>query len=674
MLISSKRKLIIAVLLVCSIALNIQARPAQAVDPLSAIEKDHKRGLISLDQKVLLQVKAIRHYDQLPAKYKSADASTFHSGLRTATLALLSIRSVWQTLSPDTRMSVDKSLSRIGATFTYDSPGGYFKLHFDTAGPNAVASTDTNGNSIPDFIDRCAAYADTSYVQHAVLGYWDPPSDGAAGGDSLYDIYFVETGIYGYMVPEGPGPAPWNDYYSYIVLNRDFLDFPPNSDPEGDVVGAAKATVAHEYHHAVQVAYDAGEDLWFMESDATFMEDIVFDNTNDNYNYLQAFYSAPHLSLTENSFHGYSCFVWETFLAEKFDTSLMVAIWEGATTSSVLAVQRDTLLARYGWELDSAFAEFVVWNFVTDSRNDGQHFGEADQYLPVYIDGGYFGYPVNTIISSHDPAGYGATYLRFFPGAAIGTLELTFNGSQPQEWSVCIVKSVLENEHEFEKILLDSISYSGSIEIPNFENYYSVTMIGINLSEPSPSSSFSYSADVNIPYSLTSTVLTVDSSVYSGGERLFQLQIANTSPVVDLLSVTAWDDKGWIQPDTLIRSLGSGKDTTVAFVVSPPQGTPLDQVSSLSFKVWSWGDTLVTDTQLTGAVTRLYRGDMDFSGAIDIADLTYFVAFLFLGGPNPEPLVIAADFGCDGAVDVSDLTAMIAYLFKAGLAPVCNPY
>lgn len=668
------KKLIIAFFFVCSFALNVQTRSVQAVDPLDAIENDYRRGLISLDEKVLLQVKAIRNYDQLPVKYKSDDNATFHSGSRSATLVLLYIRTIWETLSPETRSSVNKSLTRIGAAFTYDSPGGFFKLHYDTAGPNAVEATDTSGNSVPDFIDRCAAYLDTSYVQHTVLGYWDPPSDGVAGGDSLYDIYFLETGIYGYMVPEGQGPAPWNDYYSYIVLNRDFLDFPPNNDPEGDVAGAAKATVAHEFHHAVQVAYDASEDLWFMESDATYMEDIVFDNADDNYNYLQAFYSAPHLSLTENTVHAYSSFVWEVFLAEKFDTSLMVAIWEGATVSDVLTVQRDTLLARYGWELDSAFAEFTLWNFATGSRNDGQHFTEADQYPPVYVDLNYFGYPVNIVTSSQDPAGYGASYVRFYPGGAVGTLKVTFNGNQSPKWAAYIVKSVTENEHEFEKISLDTNSYFGLIEIPNFENYYSVTLIGINLSESSPSTSFTYSADVNIPYSLTSALITVDSSVYSGGERLFELRITNTSPVVDMLSVTAWDDRGWIQPDTINRSLGSGMDTLVKISVNPPQGTELDLVSNLTFRVWSWGDTSVADTQLTGAVTRLYRGDTNFSGAIDIADLTYFVAFLFTGGSNPEPLLTAADFGCDGKVEISDLTALVRFLFQAGPAPICNPY
>jgi hypothetical protein len=36
-----------------------------------------------------------------------------------------------------------------------------------------------------------------------------------------------------------------------------------------------KVTAAHEFFHAVQFAYDIGEDGWLMESTATWMEEHV---------------------------------------------------------------------------------------------------------------------------------------------------------------------------------------------------------------------------------------------------------------------------------------------------------------------------------------------------------------------------------------------------------------
>ena len=47
-----------------------------------------------------------------------------------------------------------------------------------------------------------------------------------------------------------------------------------------------KVTAAHEFFHAVQFAYDIGEDGWFMESTATWMEEHVYDAINDNLQYL----------------------------------------------------------------------------------------------------------------------------------------------------------------------------------------------------------------------------------------------------------------------------------------------------------------------------------------------------------------------------------------------------
>jgi len=71
-------------------------------------------------------------------------------------------------------------------------------------------------------------------------------------------------------------------------------------------------------------------------------------------------------------------------------------------------------------------------------------------------------------------------------------------------------------------------------------------------------------------------------------------------------------------------------------------------------------------------------GDIDGitgpGGPIDVADLTYLVAYLFQGGP-PPPVIAAANVdgivGPGGPVDVADLTYLVAYLFQGGPEPVC---
>ena len=48
-----------------------------------------------------------------------------------------------------------------------------------------------------------------------------------------------------------------------------------------------QVTAAHELFHAVQFAYDYYEDGWFMEATATWAEDELFDDVNDNVQYLR---------------------------------------------------------------------------------------------------------------------------------------------------------------------------------------------------------------------------------------------------------------------------------------------------------------------------------------------------------------------------------------------------
>ncbi len=650
-----------------------------AHDPLAAIEQDYAQGSLTLDEKVMLQLKAIRAPSELPDKYKAvrlaAGVPEAYGG--SVTMILKEIRSQWDLLSTSTRRAFMETMARWGTDFVYDSPGGFFKLHYDIDedSVHAVPTDDSDLSGVPDFVEKCAAYLDTVWARHIDLGYLLPPSDGGLGGDEKYDIYFQNMSYYGYVVYEGNGPMPWNDHFSYMVLHHNFLVFPPNPDPEGCQWGAAKATAAHEYHHAVQFAYDVDEDTWFMELDAVYMEDIVFDHADDNLNYLGAFFSEPYRSLMENSNHYYSCFIWGLYLAQKFDTSLMRAVWEGAiNATTVYDALSDTLLARYGWTQDSAFAEFALWNFCTYTRDDGLHHEEAAGYPLAVIGRTHSSFPVNLQNSPGSPAGYGAAYVQFFPGGNVGTLTVTFNGSDSREWAAYLIKSTADNVHEFERIELSPGTCLGAVEVPGFESYYRVALVGINVSEFSAGAPYTYRADVLEPYDVSLVVLTTDSAVYSGGVRQWECQVTNNAPLHDVIDLIVWDDLGWIPPDTIDKALAPGRDTVFSVAVSPPKGTPLEECSNLHFKVQSWSDPLVADSQTVFGKVLLQRGDVDFTGFIDIADLVYLVEYMFTSGPQPIPVLDAADFQCNIGVDIGDLVAMVEYMFEDGPPPPCNPY
>ena len=254
---------LVAVIMLISFTLSqVSARVlSDSENPLTRIEADYESGAISLDQWAILSATAIRRPDSLPANYavKMAKDETMVAPGREATLILLEIRKNWNRLSSQTQSVVAQIMVRPGGTFTLDTPGGFFKIHWDTTGANAVPGADGSGNGIPDYIDKTAAYLDSTVAKHVALGFLMPPADGVAGGDSRYDVYFESMLYYGYAQGESPGPAPWDDYTSYLVLHKNYLGFPPNSDPEGDQYGAMKVTIGHEFHHAVQFGYDIFE-------------------------------------------------------------------------------------------------------------------------------------------------------------------------------------------------------------------------------------------------------------------------------------------------------------------------------------------------------------------------------------------------------------------------------
>lgn len=64
------------------------------------------------------------------------------------------------------------------------------------------------------------------------------------------------------------------------------------------------------------------------------------------------------------------------------------------------------------------------------------------------------------------------------------------------------------------------------------------------------------------------------------------------------------------------------------------------------------------------------RGNVDgyLNDACNIADLTYYVDYLFKGGPAP-PSHLEADVNNDGDLNVADLVYLVDYLFKGGPPP-----
>ncbi len=153
--------------------------------------------------------------------------------------------------------------------------GAHVCITYATAGPHTSSATWAN---------QALQVMETSWSREVdELGYPAPAADGAAGGDARFDVYLADVsseGYYGFCVPEAPVAGQRYLAQAYCILDNDMLGFPM------DPVSSLRVTAAHEFFHAIQFNLDAAEDKWWMEATATWMEEQVAGDVNDNRQYL----------------------------------------------------------------------------------------------------------------------------------------------------------------------------------------------------------------------------------------------------------------------------------------------------------------------------------------------------------------------------------------------------
>ena len=193
---------------------------------------------------------------------------------RDATLTLRELRRHRDALSTDDRASADRLLARptTGRTTCFST----VCVHWSARGANKATTA---------YVKQVAAAAEHVLSTYAAAGYRAPESDGNRGGSGLLDIYLQDLGaqgLYGYCDSDGQPPAngPY-DTWAYCAFDNDYHEFPTHTPLQN-----LQVTAAHELFHAVQFAYDYFEDGWFMEATATWAEDELYDDVDDNLQYL----------------------------------------------------------------------------------------------------------------------------------------------------------------------------------------------------------------------------------------------------------------------------------------------------------------------------------------------------------------------------------------------------
>jgi hypothetical protein len=641
------------------------------------IERAYGNGELSLTEKLMMDVRSIRSQASLPPQFQSS-VTEFN---KCATEILVEVKQNWSLFSLSDQQELKNLLARPTNTYIYDTPGGKFKIHYSTSGTNAVPTADVNpANGVPDYVDWLASYADSSYRAEVInLVQFEPPSDGTLGGDAKYDIYTEEMPYYGYTQPEGSGPNPWNDMYSFISVHRNFVGFPPNDDPDGDQKGAAKVTVAHEYYHAVQFAYNAGAQLWIMEASATWMEDHVFDPVNDNYNYLSTWFTYPDYSLhsTTNG-HEYSAFIWPKYLVQNFSSAFMPQLWYQLITAAPYP-SLTTVLGTYGATLNDQFAHFSCWNFITNTRSDGLHYPDAARFPLITTVRTHASYPVSgqTPTSGKAPDAMGSNYVVFTLPSGPGQFTITFNGDNSTPWIAKVLarKSSPSNIYAEYQMTLDG-SGDGTYTLTDPQNWNSAVLVICNVSQSLNDRTYTYGASFeSAPEYAVSVSAEADDSLYSQGSTSLTFNITNSGRMADDFNISTGDKQGWsLAPSRNTIQLNSNQTGSVTVLVASAPLSPGGVLDSVVLTATSASASGVSDTDTATVRVFLQRGDPDNNGMINISDVTYIVSYIFSDGSEPVPAVETGDANCDGMVNITDGVFLIDFIFSSGPPPPCNPF
>lgn len=252
------------------------------------------------------------------------------------------------------------------------SPKGYFRVHYDLTGFNALGYS----------IDLLLLALDSAYsFEINYLGYPAPPNDGSEGGDGKYDIYVQNlSGLYGYTQFENKlSVSSWT---SFMVIDNDFVGYYSSG------IDGAKVTVAHEFHHGIQGGSYApvesnspfrNSDVYYYEITSTSMEEFVQDDVNDYYAYMSSYFQHPENSMPLND--GYNLAIWNIFLQKRFGFDLLKNQWQLIPTTQALKAIALSLNDA-GSTLGNELNKFGIWTYFTNSRNffPTLYFEEASEY------------------------------------------------------------------------------------------------------------------------------------------------------------------------------------------------------------------------------------------------------------------------------------------------------
>jgi hypothetical protein len=257
---------------------------------------------------------------------------------------------------------------------------GAFRFHYDSTGTGAAAMLNGAGARIPgtheEYVDSAGAIFNAVLnYETSALGYASPIQP--PGG--VYDVTITSAYPYYGWTTRGEriGATTPARYTSTIVVDQDYQEFYTSG------LGGLRVTAAHEFFHAIQFGsygYWAGDE-YFMEMTSTWMEDVVYDDVNDYYQYLRGpaggggFTPRGQFAHPDSSFSAtdglleYSRSVFGLFVQKAYSADVIRRAWE-LMPEGVAMHALDLALGERGSSLREAILLWSVWNATTGPEAD----------------------------------------------------------------------------------------------------------------------------------------------------------------------------------------------------------------------------------------------------------------------------------------------------------------
>ncbi len=486
------------------------------------------------------------------------------------------IRENLNSFSIEQQIVLRKILARPVKQTSIVTPGGFFRIHYDTTG-SAVPNYDNLG--LQQSLSLLATALDSAYnFEIGYLGYPPPPADNAEGGDNLFDIYVENLegeGIYGETIPENS--LGDNKYTSYIRIDNDYNGYPTKG------IGGAQVTVAHEFHHTIQIGNYIlrDSDIYFYEITSTAMEDFVYTTVNDYYNYLRDYFNFPNKAFAQ--YDGYELAIWNLFLKAKYGFDIIKQQWELMPKMRALQAIQNSLVSN-GTTFGNEYNEFGIWTYFTKYRADlstKKYFDEGENYPLLKA---FTTIPINSSIKTVNISAMATSnYLINFvnPDNADTLSAIITNGDYTS--GIDSLKKLFSAEYDlsntaidggyqlddnyFAKLTTDKPIYWYSSEILNnlVIHQGAIFVTSSNYVYPNP---FFYEKNqfINIPLNGNNNS-NVDLNVYSTGMEL----VYSSSVVVKDGKIVQWNGKGnsnnKLASGVYIYAIKNGSETITGKVV-----------------------------------------------------------------------------------------------------------